>query len=81
MNQHQFLFSTIASLENPRQAQRFLEGILTPTELNQVVTRLEIVRRLKNGEAQHRIAADLRVGVATVTRGSREIKKGNFDNV
>jgi Trp operon repressor len=33
---------------------------------------------LKSGIPQHEIAEKLGVGVATVTRGSKEIQKGNF---
>lgn len=59
----------------------FLKGILTPTELDQLSTRLQIVKMLKNGVNQQRIAKSLKVGIATVTRGSRELKMGRFKNV
>ncbi len=56
----------------------FLEGILTPKEQEEIPLRLEIVNKLINGETQHKIAKDLGIGVATVTRGSRELKLGKF---
>ena len=59
----------------------FLKGILTPQEIEQLSLRLEIVKRLKRGEPQRKIAEDLKVGIATVTRGSRELKKGRFKYV
>jgi TrpR family trp operon transcriptional repressor len=58
-----------------------LRGILTPKELIELSNRLQIVKMLKSGASQHDIAGKLRVGVATVTRGSREIQKGRFKNV
>ena len=61
--------------------QVFLEGILTPSELEQMVKRLQIVKQLKKGRPQRDIAADLEVGIATVTRGAREIANGKFENV
>lgn len=59
----------------------FLSAILTPKELDELSTRLEIVKLLKEGMPQHTIAEKLGVGVATVTRGSKELQKGKFKNV
>lgn len=56
-------------------------GILTPQEQEQLPKRLEIIKRLKKGQSQWQIAADLKVGVATVTRGSKELQKGRFEYV
>jgi len=39
---------------------------------------LQIVRMLKKGVPQHQIAKELGIGIATVTRGSKELQKGNF---
>jgi TrpR family trp operon transcriptional repressor len=59
----------------------FLLGIFTPQELEEIPTRLQIVKKLKQGIPQHQIARELNVGVATVTRGSKEIQKGRFSNI
>lgn len=59
----------------------FLRGILTPQELDEIPTRLQIVKMLKKGIPQQEIAKKLGVGVATVTRGSKELQKGRFTNV
>jgi len=59
----------------------FLYGILTPKELMEIPNRLQIVKMLKKGISHHDIAGKLHVGVATVTRGSREIREGRFQNV
>jgi len=59
----------------------FLKGILTPRELDEIVTRLQIVKLLKRGLPHQEIARRLGVGVATVTRGSREIRMGRFSRV
>lgn len=53
-------------------------GLFTQSELEELAQRFEIVRLLKQGVAQHEIAKRLGVGVATVTRGSKEIKEGKF---
>lgn len=59
----------------------FLKGILTPRELEELTTRLQIVKLLKSGLPHQEIARRLKVGVATVTRGSRELKFGRFKNI
>jgi len=58
-----------------------LRAILTPQELEAIPKRLEIVKMLKQGVSQREIADKLGLGIATVTRGSRELKKGNFKDV
>ena len=63
------------------QMQDFLYGILTPKEIDQLSTRLQIVRMLKKGIPQQKISEYLKVGVATVTRGSRELRNQRFQNI
>ncbi len=53
----------------------FVRDILTPREFENISTRWEIVKRLAKGEYHQSIAEDLHLGVATVTRGSREMRK------
>jgi len=59
----------------------FLKGILTPRELEELTTRLQIVKLIKKGLPHQEIAHRLKVGVATVTRGSRELQVGRFTKV
>ncbi len=56
----------------------FLVGITTDKERRELAQRLEIIKRLLAGEAQAKIASDLGVGIATVTRGSKELSQGRF---
>lgn len=72
-----FLIST----KSTKEMENFLLGILTPQELDELPMRLEIVKMLKKGVPQKEISRILGVGIATVTRGSRELKKGNFKYV
>jgi TrpR family trp operon transcriptional repressor len=46
----------------------FLKGILSPKEIDELSTRLQIVKLLKKGLPHQEIARRLEVGVATVTR-------------
>ena len=56
----------------------FLVGVTTAKERAELAMRLEIIKRLIAGEPQHKIAQDLGVGIATVTRGSKELSEGRF---
>lgn len=59
----------------------FLEGILTPKELEEIPKRLQIVKLLKKGVSQREIAKRLGVSLGTITRGSNELKRGKFKNI
>lgn len=72
------LVKTLLSMKTEDKMVNFLEGILTPKELLEIPMRLKIVRMLKKGVPQHEIAKELGIGIATVTRGSKEIQKGRF---
>lgn len=71
----------LSSLKTKNEINTFLQGILTPKELIEVPNRLLIVKMLKKGIPQQEIAKAIQVGVATVTRGAREIQRGRFNNV
>jgi TrpR family trp operon transcriptional repressor len=72
------LLDVFLSLKTKKEIREFLDGILTPKEREEIPVRLQIVKLLKKGVPQHEIASKLGVGIATVTRGSKEIAKGNF---
>lgn len=67
--------------KTPGEMLEFLKGILTPREIEELSTRLQIVKMIKSGLPHQEIAHRMGVGVATVTRGSREIKLGRFKNI
>ncbi|MDZ7924157.1 MAG: Trp family transcriptional regulator [Marinagarivorans sp.] len=75
---HQQLFEHLSRIANPDVMAEELAALLTPNELDSISTRLEIARLLKLGISQRKIASQLGVGIATVTRGSRELKAGKF---
>ncbi|NCN58709.1 transcriptional regulator [Candidatus Roizmanbacteria bacterium CG22_combo_CG10-13_8_21_14_all_38_20] len=76
-----YLINSLLAIKTDKAMYDFLLGILTPRELQELPSRLEIVKLLKQGVPQHRIAETLGTGVATVTRGSKEIQKGRFKNI
>lgn len=52
-----------------------IHALLTPSEIDDISLRLEILQRVKKGETQRSISESLNVGIATVTRGSRQLKQ------
>lgn len=72
------LIELLLSIKTIEEMEDFLLGILTPKELEEIPNRLSIVKLLKKGVCQQIIAERLGVGIATVTRGSRELQRGRF---
>jgi len=58
----------------------FLFDLLSPAEYKDLAVRWQIVKMLDNRISQRQISKALKVSVATVTRGSRELlnKTGGF---
>lgn len=69
--------------KNKTLIHEFLFDILSPAEYKELAVRWQIIKQLKNDVPHRNIAQNLKVSVATVTRGSRELmnKKGGFDLV
>jgi TrpR family trp operon transcriptional repressor len=74
---HDFV-QLVHSIKDEATLEDLLVGITTDNERAEFVRRIEIVKRLLSGSPQHQIASDLGVGVATVTRGSKELAQGRF---
>lgn len=65
----------VANIKDKQLLADFVRDILTPHEFENIAMRWQIVKRLEKGEFQESIAEDLHLGIATVTRGSREMRK------
>lgn len=57
--------------------ERLLCDLLTPSEVDAIRERWEIVKLLRAGRSQREVRDLLGVGVATVSRGSRQLKYGH----
>ena len=75
------LAQALSQVKSEAEMLDFLKGLLTLGELEEIARRLQIVKLLKEGVSQREIAERLKVGIATVTRGSKEIKQGRFKNI
>ena len=81
MTKTQELANIIKDIKSKKNLEKFLVGILTPAEIEQIAMRIEVVKALKAGIPQRSIVKNLGVGMATVTRGSKMLKDGFFKNV
>jgi TrpR family transcriptional regulator, trp operon repressor len=71
----------LLTIKTEKDMKRFLEGILTTKEYEEIETRIKIIAMLKKNIPQAVIAKGLGIGVATVTRGSKEMQKGMFTDI
>ena len=69
--------------KNKKLLHEFLFDLLTPPEYQDLAVRWQIVGQLQKHVPQRKIAKNLRVSIATVSRGSRELlnKKGGFAKI
>ncbi len=75
------LAEQFAKFQTTQEVASFLEALLTPKELSEIPKRLQIIKLLKRGVSQRDVSDQLKVGIATVSRGSRELVKGNFKDI
>ncbi len=66
------------SIRDKDLLEDFLYGVTTTKERQELTRRVDIIKQLLADIPQHKIASDLGVGIATVTRGSRELSDGRF---
>jgi TrpR family transcriptional regulator, trp operon repressor len=65
----------LAATDNPEEILRFLKSLLTASEMREISSRWELVKRLERGLSQRQIARQLGLSLCKITRGSRELKK------
>jgi TrpR family transcriptional regulator, trp operon repressor len=78
MSDFKTFVNLVASIQDHSELEDFLVGVTTPQERQALTQRVEIIKRLLAGDTQAKIAKELGVGIATVTRGSKELNAGRF---
>lgn len=71
------LAKLVASMRGSRETSELLKALLTPAEQLELAKRWQIVKQLIREVPQREIRDKLKASIATVTRGSRELKYGN----
>ena len=69
------MIQVFSDAQSQAQLGEVFSALLTPSEIHDVALRLEILKQLKAGKTQRSIAESLGVGIATVTRGSRQLQQ------
>lgn len=74
------LLEKISTGKDKKLMREFLFDLLSPAEYRELAARWQIVKLLDQKISHREIASKLKVSVATVSRGARELqnKKGGF---
>jgi len=75
MSEIKELVKTMYSLEDEKQLHKLLHEILTPAEINDLALRWKLMKMLKEGIPQRKIASDLGISLCKITRGSKILKE------
>ena len=71
------VYRLFASVENEKEAEKLLQDILTPQELESVAERWQLIQELAKGTPQRTIAEKLGLSISKITRGSRMLQFGS----
>ena len=70
------LARALASLGDAHAVSQSFDELFTPSELQLIVMRWLLMRKLRAGETQRAIAKELGLSLCKITRGSRILKSG-----
>ncbi len=74
MNSSYELAQILADIDDTTLMNRFLEEILTPSEKKDISLRWQLLKDLHAGRTQRDIAAEYRISLCKITRGSKILK-------
>jgi TrpR family trp operon transcriptional repressor len=72
------LIKYLLNIESEKEGKDFLQSLFSPEEIEVFEKRINIVKLLLKNKPHRKIASELNVGIATVTRGAKELKLGRF---
>jgi TrpR family trp operon transcriptional repressor len=78
MSDFRDIVELIHSTQDKALLEDFLLGITTPKEREELIMRVQIVDMLLDGAPQRAVSEKLGVGIATVTRASKELSQDRF---
>lgn len=70
------LWTSIAQLETRDETKQFFKDLLSESEAIMLARRIEVAKRLLDGESYEKIVADLHVGMETVSKVQRWLVSG-----
>ena len=69
------LAGILARLDDVELLEKLMDEMLTPSEIDALVLRWELLKLLHEGIPQREISKTLGISLCKITRGSRELKK------
>lgn len=69
------LYAAFTNLRTAGEVEELLKDVLTPNELKAVAERWQIVKAISEGVPHRKIAKNLGISIAKVTRGSKALQK------
>lgn len=70
------LYAAIAKIKTPSEAQKFLQDLCTPAEIQAMADRWRVVDLVKQGKPYRKIYEETGVSVTTVGRVARSLALG-----
>jgi TrpR family transcriptional regulator, trp operon repressor len=74
MKENRDLADVFCGINDPKAMRHFLEEIFTPAERKDFTLRWDLMKRLKQGIPQRKIASELGVSLCKITRGARILR-------
>lgn len=71
------IIDVLSRLESKSEVKKFLDEILTSSEIKTLSKRWRIMKMLANGATQREIAEKMNVSLCKVTRGAKILKSPN----
>lgn len=66
--------NVFASIGSGKDMRKFFDEIFTPAERRDIALRWQLMKRLKDGAAQRKIAEEIGVSLCKITRGAGILK-------
>lgn len=71
------LINIFSEIDNPKTMTKFFEELFTETERKDFASRWGLMKDLKKGISQRKIAKTRHISLCKITRGSKLLKSGN----
>lgn len=71
------LYAAFTNLRSTREVEQLMKDVLTPHELKEIAERWQIVKAISGGVPHRKIARELGISIAKVTRGSKALRKSH----
>ena len=71
------LAEIISRINDRAELETFLHGLLTPSEIEEIQRRWQLLTALADGDTQRNISSKLGISLGKIARGSRLMKYGD----